>query len=363
MSGRKLQQPTIYAGIVTMPGVSAASAVMAYEDFVAISGLQKDMFGDDAAPAEVRFSPRLLGLTLEPILSATGLQITPQRTFESTERCDLVFCPAILQSACVGADGGRPRFDQTVLAWIRRQYEAGALIVSLCTGSYLLAEAGLLDGCPATCHWGSASHFKASYPKVDVLPERSLVVTGDGGRLVVAGTGIYHQNLIIYILQRLAGHSAAHTYAKISGKFWVEGDQDVFARMNAEFSTDDKIVRDAQCWLSENLAADAPVTTMAERAFLTERTFTRRFKAATGWTPRDYVQAVRLEQAKSLLEASTLPVEEIASKVGFGEPSSFRRMFKGKTGLAPLDYRRRFKLPPIDIALSDSARNCPVSPS
>ena len=225
-------------------------------------------------------------------------------------------------------------------------FEGGALVASVCTGSFVLAEAGLLDAQPATTHWLYGDLMRATYPKVDVQERRPMIVAGQDDRIVTGGTGVYFTDLTLYLIQRFAGPERTHQYAKMVGKFWRGDSHDVFARSLEIPNISDGTIRTAQQWLSANLCTGNPVKGASDLVNLTERTFGRRFRQATGQTPLAYVHDLRIEHARNLLERNRLPVSEVAERVGYSEVAYFRRLFKRKVGLSPGEYRRRFKLPP-----------------
>ncbi len=303
--------------------------------------------------AERVFSVRLLAETMDPVPGAGGVPIPPQKTLDEVTTCDVTFVPALVPDPVWYKRFEEPggAFSESLRDWVRKRYADGAMLVSLCTGSFLLAEAGLLAGLPATTHWAAAEHFSRLFPEVDLDARRPLVVTGDAGRIIMGGTGTYHSDLVIYLVQRLAGRAVAHAFARTSGKFWAGDERDVYARLLTRLCTTDSVVRDAQAWFSENMDVDDPVQKMAERANLVDRTFVRRFKDATGQTPLAYTQAVRVERAREMLEATRRPVSEIALSVGYRDISHFSHLFQREVGITPGAYRKRFKLPPVARAL------------
>jgi transcriptional regulator GlxA family with amidase domain len=226
-------------------------------------------------------------------------------------------------------------------------YEGGAVIASICTGSYILAEAGLLEGRPATTHWALERHMSESYPQVQVMSRKPMVITGEGGRLVMSGTGMYQTNLTLYVIQRFLGVEATHDYARASGKFWSADSDDVYARSAQRWNASDGLMREVQEWFARNLVQASPVTAAAKVFGLSERSLTRRFKQATGVSPVEYLQQIRIETARCLLERDRRSIEQIAAEIGYADVSYFSRLFKKLVGLTPGQYRRRFQLPPV----------------
>jgi len=342
--------------VVALSEASPCAIYGAFDDFGAVGRMfESTVFGGDAAPPA--FEPRILTADGRPIHCSGDVVVTPHAGVDGVEHSDIVFVPALMPHKKLHPSHPGSRFDPALTEWIAVQYEQGAVIASVCTGSFVLAEAGVLDGWPATTHWFFGEWLRAAYPAVDVQHRRPIVVTGPDDRLVTGGTGMYMSDLNLYLIQRFAGPERAHQFAKLLGKFWRGDEVDVFARALEAPNVSDAAVRRAQEWIVTNLTVRNPVKGAAELLHLTERTFTRRFRAATGQPPLDYVLSLRLERARNLLERGRLPVEEVAAQVGYADASHFRRLFKKRIGLTPGEYRRRFKLPPVARAAGDAQRS------
>lgn len=274
----------------------------------------------------------------------SGLAITAHRGFADVRETDIAIVPSMAFD-----EGSRwlPGREPRAVEWIRRMHAGGAAICTACTGGMLLAESGLLDGEEATVHWVSEGDFRRQHPSVVLRPERTLVVAGEGGRLVTSGAATAWHDLALYIIARWVGPATAQALARYQLIQWHTEGQDAFGVFDPPTDHGDAAVLTAQRWIGENYAVAAPVEEMAGRADLAPATFKRRFKAATGLTPIAYVQRVRIDHAKRLLETGGEPVERISWAVGYEDPASFRRLFKRLAGLAPGEYRRRFRLPDL----------------
>ena len=241
-------------------------------------------------------------------------------------------------------------------AWLKRVHERGAIVASVCTGSLLLAAAGLLDGLEAATHWGYRDVFRDHYPKVKLREDAILCLSGESNRVVTAGGTTSWQELSLYLIARFGGLRQAI----LTKKVFLIGDRSdgqlPFSLMLPHPQSPDGVIADSQAWIAANYACANPVAQMASRAGLTSRTFARRFRSASGYEPMDYVQSLRIEEAKQLLETDELGVEEVGLAVGYQDPTSFRRLFKRKSGLTPAAYRRKFaklipkELPPARLA-------------
>lgn len=229
------------------------------------------------------------------------------------------------------------------IAWLRARYEAGATLATACSGAMLLAETGLLAGCDATTHWAWCDVLARDYPGVKVQERRALVVSGEGGRLVMAGGGSTWLDLALYLIARLAGVEAAMQVARLNLIDWHSVGQQPYARLARTRQVDDADIARCQTWIADHYMDAAPVAAMVKLSGLAERTFKRRFKQATGMTPLDYVHTLRIEEAKQMLEADDAPVEAIAQEVGYEDAAFFGRLFRRKVALTPAQYRRRFQ--------------------
>ena len=228
-------------------------------------------------------------------------------------------------------------------AWLREMHEAGALLCSVCSGSLVLADAGVLDGCEATAHWAYRDMFRRYYPKVTFRDSTALCLKDQDRGVVTAGAVFAWHDLAFYLISRFCGYRHAVETAKVFLMTDHMDGQSPYVVMTRSMEVKDAAVADCQAWIAENYEVGNPVERMISRSGLSGRTFARRFRAATGYAPMDYVQALRIEEAKQELERNQQPVETIASSVGYDDPASFRRVFKKRVGLTPAAYRKKFQ--------------------
>jgi transcriptional regulator GlxA family with amidase domain len=233
------------------------------------------------------------------------------------------------------------RFEQEI-EWLKHCYREGAIVAAACSGTLLLAEAGLLNNMDATTHWGYCDVLQERYPSIRVHPRRALVASGDEQRLVMAGGGTSWQDLTLFLIARLAGLKHAQQLARIYLIDWHQSGQQPYAMLARSRQVEDPVIGQCQQWIAEHYTAPSPVAAMAQLSGLQERSFKRRFQKATGLTPLQYVQTLRLEEAKHLLESGDQPVEAIAGEVGYEDTSFFCRLFRREVGLTATQYRRRF---------------------
>ena len=218
------------------------------------------------------------------------------------------------------------------MAWLRSSHEAGATIASACSSALLLAEAGLLAGCDATTHWAFAADL-ARYPNVKVRTNQSLVVTGVGERIVMAGGGTSWLDMALYLIARYIGLKEARQVARIHMLDWHDGGQLPYASLLVTKQIDDAVILRCQEWVALNYATAAPVAAMMRIVGLPERSFMRRFTVATGMSPLEYVHRLRIEEAKQMLETADEPIEVVAAEVGYQDGSFFSRLFRRRVGM------------------------------
>jgi transcriptional regulator GlxA family with amidase domain len=281
---------------------------------------------------------RIVAAEPGPFRCIGGVPVMPDATLETADDAEIVVLPNFRE----GPEADYRTVQARELAWLMRRYEAGAHLAAACSGAQLIVELGLLDGETATAHWSCRETFRLRYPRVDFRPERTLTFAGEGDRIVTAGGMAGWSDLALYLIARFLGPEHAFHAAR----FYcvdprVEG-QSRYAAMSRRVQSDDAVIRDCQLWVAEGYATTDPVAAMLARSGLPRRSFDRRFRAATGYSPREYVQALRIEEAKQLLEATREPVEAVAQMVGYSDARAFQRLFRRATDLTPSAYRRRF---------------------
>lgn len=330
-------QPPISLCLVALPEVAAGVLHGLYETFGFVGAGWEMLTGWPPGPR--RFRPRIVAESREPFRAPSGLLVAPELAFSEVARTDIVIIPDLAFGRNDDPCGRWP----AAAAFLGRMHAAGALVCSVCTASVVLAEAGLLDGAEATCHWAATDQMRRHYPGVRLRPERVIVPAGSGHTLITAGANASWTDLVLYLVARFCGEEEARRTAKL----FLFGDRSSgqlpFAARVRPRQHGDAAVAAAQGWIADHYAEANPVAGMTAASGLTARTFKRRFEAATGYAPLDYVLSLRMEEAKQMLETSDGPIDAIAGEVGYTEPAAFRRIFKRATGISPLQYRQRFK--------------------
>lgn len=269
----------------------------------------------------------------EPVTSFCRLPVMPKQALADCGDVNLILLPGIV---------GRlePLLeDASVCDWLRCQHRRGAVIASACSGSFLLAETGLLNGRKATTHWQLADRFRQRYPKVQLDIDRLLI---DGGDYVCAGGTSAHFDLALLLLEKFGSTALASACARMMLLEQSRTDQGPYLRFRGDKKHSDQAVLNVQKWLDSNYRGTVVIKQLAAMSGLNERTFLRRFKKATGESPLEYVQRMRIEQAKQLLTSTDQSLEQITRSVGYIDVSSFRRLFNQIVGISPTVYRRRF---------------------
>ncbi|MBW8635822.1 helix-turn-helix domain-containing protein [Hoeflea sp. WL0058] len=287
----------------------------------------------------VVFEPSLRTANGAPYWDINGRKITPDAAFHEDPAPDLVIVPDIH----VDFSGPLPPDLLEAADWIAETHAGGALTTSVCSGALVLGASGVLDGNDATTHWGVADTLANRHRSVRVRRERVLVPAGEGHRVVTAGGASAWSDLLLYLIARLAGLEAARRIAKVWLLTTHDEGQLTYASLTAGRQHDDKLVADAQAFAANCYMDATPVAGMVARSGLSERGFLRRFRRATGQSPAEYVQTVRVEEAKQLLETTDAPIDDIAEEVGYSEPSSFRAAFRRNVGISASVYRRKWR--------------------
>ena len=329
---------TIEIAILATPDVTA-STVYGMCDLIASAGrdwslLTKGVIGQPC------FSVTIASMDGKELSVINNGWVKPHRSLDASYQPDVVCILELFVDLKLGMKG---RYVQEI-EWLKAYWARGGVIATACSGVLLLAESGLLEGLDATTHWATSGLLREHYPTVRVHPNRALLVTGEDQRLIMAGGGTSWMDLGLYLIARFAGAEEAVRTAKIHLIDWHDNGQLPYAYLCSARQSEDAAIARSQVWLAENYDRPSPVSSAAEFSGLTERSFKRRFKQATGMTPIDYVLTLRLEEAKQMLEATDLSVEEIAESVGYQDSSFFGRKFAQMVGMTPIQYRRKFKV-------------------
>lgn len=270
-----------------------------------------------------------------PVHAFGGTLITPDTSLTARPLPDVLILPAIFD------DLADLLANVSLITQLRDLHRQGTLMASVCAGSFLLAAAGILDGRDATTHWNLTAAFQDRFPAVTVRADRMLV---DGGDYICAGGVTAYLDLTLYLLSRYTTSENATSIARLMLIDPHRDSQTPYCMGSFRKNHGDTAILHIQQWLEEHYPDTITLPDLAARANLGERTFLRRFRSATGETPVGYVQRLRTDAARRLLESTPLGIEEITAAVGYTDAGSFRKLFRTHTGMSPGAYRDRFAI-------------------
>lgn len=284
-----------------------------------------------------RYEPIVASPSGGTIASSSGLEIAATRAVGELEPLDTIMIAGGPETALrkVAADTG-------LLEWIAGRAPDTRRVASVCTGAFLLARCGLLDGRRATTHWSAAKALEAMLPRTEVVPDAIFV--GDGHIFTSAGVTAGIDLALAFVEQDCGPTVALDTARELVLYLRRVGGQSQFsASLAAQANAADRL-RAIVTFIEEHPDKDLSIATLADRAAMSERTFARAFLAETGMTPARFVELVRLDRAKQLLETTRWPLARVASRSGLGSAATLARTFRRRLGITPQDYRDRFRL-------------------
>lgn len=229
--------------------------------------------------------------------------------------------------------------NQPLIDWLEAQYKNGAAIASICTGAFLLAASGLLNGKTCSTHWAFADTLRNLFPKVKVQADR--LITDEGG-IYTNGGAYSFLNLVLYLVEKYYDRQTAIFCSKV---FQIEMDrqrQSEFIIFTGQKSHGDDVVKEAQEYMEQHFQEKLAVEALSRKFAVGRRNFDRRFIKATGNTPLEYLQRVKVESAKKALETTRKTISEVMYEVGYSDIKAFREVFRKITGLSPLEYKNKY---------------------
>ena len=226
-----------------------------------------------------------------------------------------------------------------VSQWIALMHAKGVRITGSCTGNFIIAQAGILDGKMATTHWKATELFKQCFPKVILCDEKILI---DQGSIIMGGGTLSFQNMMMYLVEKQMGKDTAIALSKFMLLDMKKDPQSAYAAFNSQKNHTDVAILRAQNLIEDKPSSRWNIETLADQVAISVRHFNRRFKNATGQAPAEYIRRVKIETAKHFLESSQLTFEEIVQKVGYEDISSFRKQFTKLVGITPIQYRHKY---------------------
>ena len=280
------------------------------------------------------FTIQFVGVTNETKLYDGVFEVHPNATVESVTKTDLIVIPALSGDFVKEIECNKP-----FLPWILDHYAQGAEVASLCTGAFILASTGLLDGKQCTTHWMGAHAFRYAFPKAELLTEK--IVTDENG-IYTSGGAYSFLNLMLHILEKYAGREVAIHVSKILEVDIDRTSQLSFVIFDRQKAHQDELVREAQYYIEKTFGEKITIDHLADRFAISRRNFERRFKKASGNSPVEYIQRIKIEAAKKSLESTRENINEVMYSVGYTDSKAFRAVFKKYTGLSPIEYKNKY---------------------
>lgn len=305
-----------------------SSIVGAYKIFTRANAYWKERHRKELLRIE------LAGISREVTFYDGLFAVKPHVSISTIARTNLIIIPSLNHNYEKTVKANRLLID-----WIRKQYSRGAEIASICTGAFLLASSGLLEGKSCSTHWSAADNFRRMFPEVNLQSDK--LITDEHG-IYTNGGAYSFLNLIIYLVEKYYDRRTAIFCAKV---FQIEIDrqsQSPFVIFTGQKSHGDEMVKKAQLYIEKNCSGKISVDQLSSQFSVSRRNFDRRFIRATGNTPLEYLQRVKIELAKKAFENSRKTVSEVMYDVGYSDVKAFREVFRKFTGLSPLVYREKY---------------------
>jgi transcriptional regulator GlxA family with amidase domain len=280
------------------------------------------------------FKIQLAGISKKVELYEGLFTVKPHTNIANINKTDLIIIPSLNHNYQEAVKENKLMID-----WILKKYKAGAEIASICTGAFLLATTGLLDGKSCSTHWAAADSFRTLFPKVNLQTDQLIT---EENRIYTNGGAYSFLNLMIYLIEKYYDRQTAIFCSKV---FQIEIDrqsQSAFTMFIGQKKHDDEMIKNAQAYIESKLDEKISVEHLSSHFSVGRRNFDRRFIKATGNTPVEYAQRVKIESAKKTFETSRKTISEVMYAVGYSDVKAFREVFRKITGLSPLEYRLRY---------------------
>ena len=327
-----------HISIVVPVGQSNLSTVAclagAYEIFTTANSYRKKSDSYRTGKREL-FTIELAGISEKEEINGGLFTVKPQVSISAITKTNLIIIPSTL----IRNDKDAVKGNELLINWIEQQYKNGAEIASMCSGAFLLASSGLLDGKSCSTHWSHADTFRTMFPKVNLQADQ--LITDEHG-IYTNGGAYSFLNLVIYLVEKYYDRQTAIYCSKI---FQIELDrnsQSAFTIFTGQKLHGDEMVQKAQAYIESKLDEKISVEDLSSKFAVGRRNFDRRFIKATGNTPVEYSQRVKIESAKKAFETTRKTINEVMYEVGYSDVKAFREVFRKITGMSPLEYRSKY---------------------
>ena len=280
------------------------------------------------------FSIQLAGISEKIDFNQGLFTVKPHTLISDIGKTDLIIIPSLNHNYKLALEG-----NELMIGWIEKQYKNGAEIATICTGAFMLAATGLLDGKSCSTHWSVTENFRIMFPKVNLQIDR--LITDEKG-IYTNGGAYSFLNLMLYLIEKYYDRQTAIYCSKV---FQIEIDrntQSEFLIFSGQKQHDDEMVQHAQEYIEKNLDKKISIEDLSFNFNVGRRNFDRRFIKATGNTPIEYAQRVKIESAKKAFETNRKTINEVMFEVGYSDVKAFREVFRKITGISPLEYKRKY---------------------
>jgi transcriptional regulator GlxA family with amidase domain len=318
-------------------------SIIVYEDVLltALSSTASLLISANEAAARrgkaIPFQVELVGVHLKNVQLNLPVQFYCSKTIADAFDTDVIIIPPM---------SGEPKDmdnlfsrNNKLVGWIKEKYAKKVQLISLCSGAYFVAEAGLLDGLPATSHWSAMEDLQKRYPEVNFKPDH--VVTSSKS-IITGGGGFSALNALLYFIERNCGKEIAIELSKFYALDYGRTSQNVFNIFTGQRLHHDDAIHKAQTYIEKKLGADVSVEQIAKQVNMSKRNFIRRFKNATSLNPIEFIQKIKVEAAKKALEGGKASIADVTYSVGYNDLKTFRTVFKKITGLTPVEYKAQY---------------------
>lgn len=282
------------------------------------------------------FNIKLAGISKQVDFYESLFSVRPHCAVSDLKKADLVIIPSLNHNYQQAI-----KKNAVLIDWIAQQYKEGSAIASICTGAFLLAAAGVLEGRTCSTHWAAADQFQKMFPSVQL--QTAKVITDEKG-IYTNGGAYSFLNLVIYLVEKYFDRTTAIFCAKVFQIDMGRTSQSPFAIFQLQKAHGDAVIEKAQSFMEENIGEKISFEALAGSLAVSRRNFDRRFIKATGNTPVEYLQRVKIEAAKKALEKGRKTVFDVMYEVGYADEKAFREVFKKITGLSPLEYRAKYSM-------------------
>jgi transcriptional regulator GlxA family with amidase domain len=280
------------------------------------------------------FKIELAGVSKEVNFYDRLFSVRPNTNISTITKTDLIIIPSLNHNYEKAI-----KQNKLLIEWIGKQYTNGAEIASICTGAFMLASSGLLDGKNCSTHWAVADHFRSMFPKVNLQTDK--LITDENG-IYTNGGACSFLNLMLYLVEKYYDRQTAIYCSKVFQIEMDRQDQSSFIIFKGQKQHDDEMVKNAQSYIESKVDEKISIEYLASKFAVGRRSFDRRFIKATGNTPLEYAQRVKIESAKKAFESSRKTINEVMYEVGYVDVKAFREVFRKITGMSPLEYRNKY---------------------